>query len=323
MSVLVTGAAGFIGSHVADRLLARGESVVGLDNFDAFYPEELKHANLREARDHASFREVHGDIREPELLRRLPDDIDAVVHLAARAGVRPSIADPLLYADVNIRGTLELLALARTRGIRTFLFASSSSVYGENDRVPFSEEDRVDHPVSPYAATKKAGELLCHAAAHLDGLSCLCLRLFTVYGPRQRPDLAIRKFAERMAAGAEIPVFGDGSTARDYTYVDDIVTGITSALDLARGRERGYEIVNLGGSRAIPLEVMIRTLAEALDVEPRIHRLPLQPGDVTRTFADIGKARRLLGYEPATDFRTGIHRFVAWFREGAGRERAL
>ncbi len=322
MAVLVTGAAGFIGSHLVDRLLASGEEVVGLDAFDDFYPRGIKEANLREARDHATFTLVEGDIRDDVLVARLPDRIDAIVHLAARAGVRPSIERPVLYADVNLRGTSVLLDLAARRGIRPFVFASSSSVYGNAPTVPFSESFPVDHPISPYAATKKGGELLCHSAVHLHGLRCIALRFFTVYGPRQRPDLAIRKFARLLLEGAEIPRFGDGGSARDYTWVDDILGGIRASLDWCRAAEpAAFEVVNLGESEPIPLERMIGTLAAALERTPRIRALPPQPGDVERTWADLAHARRVLGYEPSTPFEEGIARFVEWYlAEGAAQD---
>jgi UDP-glucuronate 4-epimerase len=321
MSVLLTGAAGFIGSHLAERLLARGEEVIGLDLFDDFYDPGVKEANLAAARGRTAFREVRGDIRDRALLARLPDHVEAIVHLAARAGVRPSIEQPELYASVNVDGSLALLELARARAIRAFVFASSSSVYGNNRKVPFAEDDPVDHPISPYAATKKAGELLCHSYHHLHHVGVVALRFFTAYGPRQRPDLAIHKFARLLADGRPIPVFGDGSSARDYTYIDDIVDGVTSALALVRARPETYEIVNLGESRAVTLDEMIRVLSEEMRVEPRIERLPMQPGDVERTWADVTKARRLLGYDPKTDFRGGIRRFLRWFEEERGRRR--
>ncbi len=311
--VLLTGAAGFIGSHFADRLLEAGEEVVGLDLFDEFYDPAVKERNLARARDHEGFALVRGDIRDRDLLSALPDDIGSVVHLAARAGVRPSIQDPALYTSVNVLGTTTLLEFARDRGIRPFVFASSSSVYGNNERVPFRETDRVDHPISPYAATKKAGELLCHTATHLDGITTVCLRFFTVYGPRQRPDLAIHKFARLLAAGQEIPMFGDGSTQRDYTYIDDILDGVEGALAFARREEARHEIVNLGESRTVSLSEMIRVVGEEMGVEPRIRRLPMQPGDVLRTWADVSHARELLGYDPSVDFREGIRHFVEWF----------
>lgn len=315
MAILLTGAAGFIGSHLAERLLATGNEVVGLDVYDDFYDPAVKRANLNQARHYSAFREVEGDVRDRNLLGSLPDDIDAIVHLAARAGVRPSIELPDLYVSVNVDGTLALLELARHRGIKSFVFASSSSVYGDNTKVPFSEDDPVDHPISPYAATKKAGELLCHSYHHLHEVGVMALRLFTAYGPRQRPDLAIHKFARLLAQGRPIPRYGDGSTARDYTYIDDILSGLSAALAYVRARPETYEIVNLGESRVVSLQDMIATLGEEMGVEPDIETLPLQPGDVLRTYADVSKARRLLGYDPNTDFRVGVRKFVEWFRE--------
>jgi UDP-glucuronate 4-epimerase len=329
MTVLITGAAGFIGSHFTDRLLERGEEVVGLDLFDDFYDGAIKEANLARALDHNAFTLVRGDLRDGATLRALPDHLDTVVHLAARAGVRPSIERPLLYTDVNVRGTQEMLEFARERGIRPFVFASSSSVYGNNEKVPFAESDPVDHPISPYAATKKANELQCHAAAHLYGLSCICLRFFTVYGPRQRPDLAIRKFSRLLLSGQEIPRFGDGTTARDYTFIADILQGVEAALGWAReevrpGEDRAgegrFQVVNLGESRTITLDEMIRGVATAFGREPRVKELPMQPGDVLRTFADISKARELLGYNPTTDFEEGMARFAEWYLETGARE---
>lgn len=313
MSVLLTGAAGFIGSHLAERLLAEGEEVIGLDSFDAFYDPGLKEANVRSLSDNTRFRLVRGDIRDQDVVSALPDGIDTVVHLAARAGVRPSIEEPELYTDVNVLGTMKLLELAAARGIPTFLFASSSSVYGNSKTVPFVESDPVDRPISPYAATKKAGELLCHTATHLHGFSCMCLRFFTVYGPRQRPDLAIRKFAQLMTEGREIPMFGDGSTERDYTYIDDILDGIMGSLRYARSHPGSYEVVNLGESRTISLREMIDTVADVFQVRPNVVQHPLQPGDVMRTYADVSRARELFGYDPTTGFREGVERFAEWF----------
>jgi UDP-glucuronate 4-epimerase len=313
MKILLTGAAGFIASHAAEGLLDRSCSVVGLDNFDDFYDPAIKEANLARAKDHDSFTLVRGDIRDGDVLGALPDGIDTIVHIAARAGVRPSIAQPALYYDVNVTGTLNLLEFARQRGIHRFVFASSSSVYGNNEKVPFSEADSVDNPISPYAATKKAGELMGHAYAHLFGITFLCLRFFTVYGPRQRPDLAIHKFARLMAAGEELPMFGDGSSQRDYTYIDDILSGLDGALEWVQRNEGVHEIVNLGESRTVSLKEMIQVLAEEMGVQPRVHVLPEQPGDVARTYADISKAREILGYAPAWEFREGIRSFVRWF----------
>jgi UDP-glucuronate 4-epimerase len=310
-AVLVTGGAGFIGSHLTDRLLADGRDVVVLDNFDPFYPASAKRHNLERASTSARFRLVTGDIRDAAAVDAALDalPVDAVVHLAARAGVRPSIEDPALYTSVNLDGTVQLLEACRRRGITRFVFGSSSSVYGNNAKVPFAEDDPVDHPISPYAATKRAGELLAHTYHHLFGMNVACLRFFTVFGPRQRPDLAIRKFATLMAAGAEIPVFGDGTTGRDYTYVDDIVDGVVRALD----RASGFHIWNLGGSHPVLLNDLIACLARGLQRTPALRRLPLQPGDVERTWADVSRAKRDLDWEPGTSFEKGMDAFFAWF----------
>ena len=317
MAILITGAAGFIGSHLTDRLLEAGQDVVGLDVFDDFYEPAVKRANLARALEFDRFRLVEMDIRDGKALSGLPDDIEGIVHLAARAGVRPSIEQPVLYMDVNVAGTTQLLELAGQRHLPWFVFASSSSVYGNSTRIPFVEDDPVDRPISPYAATKKAGELLCHTASHLEGMACMCLRFFTVYGPRQRPDLAIRKFARLMTAGEEIPMFGDGSTSRDYTFIDDIMEGVLGAVGYVQQHAGSYEVVNLGESRTVLLSEMIQILGEELGVEPRIRRLPMQPGDVRATHADVRRARQLLGYDPRTEFRDGIRRFVAWLRDDA------
>lgn len=313
MRVLVTGAAGFIGSHLVERLLDTGHQVIGVDNFDAFYDPAVKERNLEKARDHVAFTELRGDVRDPAALERLPDGIDTVVHLAARAGVRPSIEDPALYMDVNLGGTMRVLEFMRQRGVPRLLFGSSSSVYGDAERVPFVESRPADRPISPYASTKRSGELMVHAHAHLYGIDAVCLRFFTVYGPRQRPDLAIHKFAELMVRDAAIPMYGDGSSERDYTYVDDIVDGVEGALRYLRDHRGAYEIVNLGGARTVPLRLMIDRLGEALDVTPRIRRMDMQPGDVRRTYADVTKAQRLFDYRPSTSFDDGIERFATWF----------
>lgn len=313
MSVLVTGAAGFIGSHVVDALLASGEDVVGMDSFHPFYPRALKEENLRSARDHRAFRLVEGDIRCADHLRAVPDGVELVVHLAARAGVRPSIQDPEGYVSTNVQGTWILLEWMARRGVGRLAFASSSSVYGNHPCVPFREDVRVDRPVSPYAASKVAGELACHTSHHLDGLSVLALRFFTVHGPRQRPDLAIHRFVRLLDAGEPIPMFGDGGSERDYTYVGDIVEGVRNGVALLRRADPFFEVVNLGDHRTVALRRMIEILGEEMGVSPRIDRLPPQPGDVRRTFADIGKARRLLGYEPSVGFREGVRNFLDWF----------
>lgn len=314
MKVLITGAAGFIGSHLSERLLGGGHEVVSLDSFDTFYDPAIKERNLARCRAFGTFTDVRGDIRDPEIYAQLPEGIDTVVHLAARAGVRPSIDDPHLYVDVNLRGTILLLDFMRERGIRRLLFGSSSSVYGDTASVPFSENDPGDRPISPYAATKRAGELLVHAHGHLFGIGALCLRFFTVYGPRQRPDLAIHKFARMMAAGEAIPMFGDGGSERDYTYIDDILDGIEGALGLLSRSPEIYDVVNLGGARTISLRDMIDQVAAAMDTEPRISKLPDQAGDVRRTYADVSKAERLFGYRPATPFAAGLERFADWYR---------
>ncbi len=319
-SILLTGGAGFIGSHLAERLLAGGRRVVVLDNFDAYYAEALKRRNVeavaaaaRAAGRPEAFRLVEGDIRDGALLGRLfgESGFDAVVHLAARAGVRPSIEDPVLYSSVNLDGTTRLLEACRRHGVGRFVFGSSSSVYGNNEKVPFAEDDPVDHPISPYAATKKAGELLCHTFHHLFGLRVACLRFFTVYGPRQRPEMAIHKFTRMLAAGEAVPQFGDGGSARDYTYVDDIVDGIERALD----RADGFHVWNLGGSNTITLAGLLEKIAAGLGVPLRVERMPMQPGDVDRTWADVRRAARDLDWRPATGIDDGLTRFIAWYRE--------
>jgi UDP-glucuronate 4-epimerase len=314
VKVLVTGGAGFIGSHLGERLLGHGHRVVTLDNFDTFYDPAIKERNLTRCRAFGAFTEVRGDIRDPAVYARLPDDIDTVVHLAARAGVRPSIDDPQLYSDVNLHGTVRVLEFMRQRGIRRLLFGSSSSVYGDTASVPFCEDDPGDRPISPYAATKRAGELLVHAHGHLFGIGAICLRFFTVYGPRQRPDLAIHKFARLMAAGEPIPMFGDGTSERDYTYITDILDGIEGALGLLAREPEIYDVVNLGGARTISLRDMIDQVAVAMDVQPRISRMPAQAGDVRRTYADVSRAERLLGYRPSMPFTEGLRRFAEWYR---------
>jgi UDP-glucuronate 4-epimerase len=312
MKALVTGAAGFIGSHLTERLLKDGWTVVGIDNFDAFYDPTIKQRNIAGSLSHPAFRLIEADIRDKAAMEQAVEpETDVIVHLAARAGVRPSIAEPALYADVNINGTVTLLEAARERGVPKFVFASSSSVYGNNRKVPFSEDDNVDFPISPYAATKKAGELICHTYHHLHGLAINCLRFFTVYGPRQRPDLAIHKFARLIEDGKPIPVYGDGTMMRDFTYIDDILNGIVAAMD----RCDGYEIYNLGESQPIALSELIAELEHALGKKAGRQQLPLQPGDVDRTYADVSKAESRLGYKPSTDIRTGLARFVAWFRQ--------
>ena len=320
--VLVTGAAGFIGSHLVDALLARGDRVLGVDNFDDFYDPAIKRANIAGARCSSAYTIAEADVRDPAALAAAMDTIepDVVVHMAARAGVRPSIAAPALYADVNVRGTAALLDAARARGIERVVVASSSSVYGNASRVPFSEDDAAISPVSPYAATKRAAELLCETFAGLEPrLRIVSLRFFTVYGPRQRPDLAIHKFAALISSGRPIPVYGDGSSSRDYTYVTDTVQGVLGAIERTREPEVRHEVYNLGESQTTTLSELIALLEDALGRKATIDRLPPQAGDVSCTFADISRARDTLGYAPAVPIRDGIPRFVAWFRDTAGR----
>ncbi len=311
--ILVTGAGGFIGSHLVDRLLADGYDVVGLDNFDNFYDPAIKRRNLRNALNNKHFRLMEGDIRDTETIQHAGEGSDAVVHLAARAGVRPSIRDPLLYEDVNIRGTLNILDMCRKNGVSRLLFGSSSSVYGINSKVPFAEDDPVGCPISPYAASKRAAELMCFTYHHLYGFSITCLRFFTVYGPRQRPEMAIHKFTRCIDQGREITLFGDGTSARDYTYVDDIIDGVVAALD----QPAGFEIINLGGSQTTRLRELVSLIEDALGKKADIKWLPDQPGDVPITYADISKAKRLLGYSPKVPVTEGIPRFVEWYKKQA------
>lgn len=312
--LLITGGAGFIGSHLVDYLLSTDvEKIVVVDDFNDFYDPEIKRANIEHQLNDLRYKLSEVDIRDNGALESIFDEnnFDCIVHLAARAGVRPSLSEPQLYNETNINGTLNLLELARKHNVKQFVFGSSSSVYGINAKVPFSEEDPIRQPISPYAATKGAGELLCHTYSHLYGIRCVCLRFFTVYGPRQRPDLAIHKFARLIAAGKPIPVFGDGTTRRDYTYVADIIAGVVAAIDYDKST---YEVFNLGESRTVQLRELISLLEKELDSHAVIDRQPPQPGDVPQTFADIQKARQLLGYNPQTQIEEGIRRFVEWFR---------
>jgi len=310
MNVLVTGGAGFIGSHVVERLLERGDTVTTLDDFNDFYDPALKRRNAAAFASKA--RVVEADICNEIALRELflTGRFDTIVHLAARAGVRGSLAHPQLYTRVNVAGTQTLLELAREFGVKKFVFASSSSVYGVNQKLPFNEDDPIQKPISPYAATKLAGEALCHVYHHLYGLEMVCLRFFTVYGPRQRPDLVIYKFTQAILAGKPIEVYGDGHTARDYTYIDDILQGVMATVE----RSFGFEIINLGESHTVELRALIALIEKATGKTAQINRQPMQPGDVPITFADISKARRLLGYNPQVPIEDGIARFVEWYR---------
>lgn len=313
--VLLTGAAGFIGSHLAERLLARGDTVVGVDNFDPFYDRAVKEGNLTAARSMPGFSFHEADVTDGSAMRALLTPETVIVHLAAKAGVRPSLRDPMGYLRVNVLGTQALLDAARAAGATRFVFGSSSSVYGDDTPVPFREDAPAVHPISPYAATKRAAELVLEALAPHAGLRAAVLRFFTVYGPRQRPDLAIHSFIRRLHAGQPITMFGDGSDARDYTYIADIVAGVESAVDWTATAPLGMEVFNLGGNEPVRLSAMIAEVAGALGVTPAIQPAPRQPGDVHRTAADISKAGRVLGFRPRTSFAEGIRRFVAWFRE--------
>jgi len=329
MKALVTGVAGFIGSHLSERLLSNGWQVVGVDNFDDFYDPQIKRRNVASCLKNKNFQLIESDIRDGNAMdkaiqklkmengkskitnnaqRTTHDEI--IVHLAARAGVRPSIAQPMLYADVNINGTMVLLEAAKKHKVSKFIFGSSSSVYGNNKKVPFSEDDNVDFPISPYAATKKAGELICHTYHHLYGICVTSLRFFTVYGPRQRPDLAIHKFAKLIEQDKPIPVYGDGSMMRDFTYIDDIIDGIVAAMQKCAG----FNIYNLGRASPISVNDLVAKLEKALGKKVVREYLPAQPGDVERTFADITKAERELGYKPKTTIEEGLARFVEWLR---------
>jgi len=312
-SVLVTGAAGFVGSTLVERLLSEGRQVVGVDSFDPFYPEDQKHRNLAAALDSDAFRLERADIRDAAAMAQVfgKGAFDGVVHLAALAGVRPSLERPAEYADVNVHGTSVLLEQAVLHGNPRIVFASSSSVYGEREDGPFKESDPVERPVSPYAATKRAGELIAHTFHHAHGLQVVCARIFTAYGPRQRPDLAIRKFADRMLDGDSIPVYGDGTALRDFTFVEDLVDGLIRGLD----RELGFAILNFGAGRKVELREVIKLLETELGVDARIDWQPKQVGDVPRTWADITAAREAVGYAPRVDFEEGIARFVDWLKQ--------
>jgi len=348
MKALVTGAAGFIGSYMSERLLRDGWKVVGVDNFDDFYDPKTKRRNIADCLKNKNFQLIEADIRDADAMDKAVGGVEIIVHLAAKAGVRPSIAQPLLYADVNINGTMVLLEAAKKHKVSKFIFGSSSSVYGNNKKVPFSEDDNVDFPISPYAATKKAGELICHTYHHLYGICVTSLRFFTVYGPRQRPDLAIHKFARLIEQDKPIPVYGDGSMMRDFTYIDDIIDGIVAAINhLANHESRlsavapalhstqcgggsakaeatshesrttshGFNIYNLGNASPISVNDLVAKLEKALGKKTVKEYLPPQPGDVERTYADITKAERELGYKPKTTIEEGLARFVEWLKQ--------
>ncbi|MDZ7332182.1 MAG: GDP-mannose 4,6-dehydratase [candidate division KSB1 bacterium] len=311
MYYFVTGGAGFIGSHLIERLLAENHHVWCLDNFNDYYPPEMKQKNLEVAQSHANFKLIQGDILDERLLTDIfqSQQFDGIIHLAARAGVRPSVQQPKLYEEVNVRGTLNLLEIARVFQVQKFIMASSSSVYGNNRKVPFSEDDPVDQPISPYAATKKAAELIGYTYWNLFNISVTCLRFFTVYGPRQRPDMAIHKFTRLIANDEEIPIYGDGSAQRDFTFISDIIEGVVRSIE----RCQGYHIYNLGDSRVVSLMQLLNLIEQNLGKRAKIKYLPAQPGDVRITYADIQKATDDLGYRPLVPIEQGIAAFVEWF----------
>lgn len=325
-NILVTGGAGFIGSHLCEKLLIEGNKVIIIDNFNDFYDPKIKRNKIKKLMNIVSENSINsdklkvleGDFRNVEFLNELFDTerIDVIVHLAAMAGVRPSIENPELYYDVNIMGTLNLLEQCRKKHIKKFVFASSSSVYGNNEKVPFSETDIVDNPISPYAATKKSGELLCHTYHYLYDMSIASLRFFTVYGPGQRPDLAIHKFTKLIKENKPIPFFGDGNTSRDYTYIDDIIDGVLKSIEWVVENKKSYEVFNLGGDKTVSLKEMVETIEDTLEIDAIINKLPMQQGDVNRTCADISHSKEVLGYYPKTTFKEGIEKFVNWYLEG-------
>lgn len=314
----MTGGAGFIGSHLVDRLLSEGVwKVTVVDDFNDFYSPSIKRANVTEHLKSENYRLIEADIRDDAKLAEVfaETKFDVIAHLAARAGVRPSLSEPKLYMETNINGTVNLLERAREHGIKQFVFGSSSSVYGVNEKVPFAENDPIFQPISPYAATKAAGELICHTYSHLYDIRTVCLRFFTVYGARQRPDLAIHKFSKLISKGKAIQVFGDGSSRRDYTYIDDIIQGVRAAIDYDKSI---HETFNLGESQTVTLSELIELIERSLDMNAIIDRQPWQPGDVPATFADISKSRELLNYNPTTKIQDGIPKFVEWFRSVNG-----
>jgi len=311
MRIFLTGAAGFIGSHLARALLARGDSVVGFDDFNDFYDPAIKRRNVDETRKlGGDFHVIEGDLRVAEDVNDALGQVDVVVNLAARAGVRPSLEQPVLYTDTNVRGLVHILEAMRERGLKKLVHASSSSVYGGQEKVPFSEDDPINLPWSPYAATKRSNELMLATWHHLYGIESHALRFFTVFGPGQRPDLAIAKFISLIEQDKPIPFFGDGTTGRDYTYIDDIVQGVVASID----RVKGCEIINLGGDEPVTLTQMVETIEQVMGKKAKLDRKPVQPGDVPRTMADVSKARRMLGYEPKTSFAEGVAKQYTWWR---------
>lgn len=311
----ITGGAGFIGSTLTERLLKEGNKVITIDNFNSYYDPKLKEENIKDFLENDNYTLYQGDIRDRSKVREVFNNhkIDVVMHLAAMAGVRPSIEDPILYQEVNGLGTQNILEEAKLHEVKNLVLASSSSVYGNCKEVPFREDMVVDYAISPYAATKKANEVMAHVYHTLNKMNIIMLRFFTVYGPKQRPDLAINKFARLMLNNEEIPMYGDGTTSRDYTYVDDIVDGIVKSCDYVMNNDNVYEIINIGSNNPISLKEMIEVIGKTLNITPKIKQLPMQPGDVDRTYADVSKAKKLLGYEPKVSFEDGIKSFVDWY----------
>lgn len=314
MKIVITGVAGFIGSHLSEALLAKGHTVIGIDNFDDFYSKNIKDSNLKNSRKSPSFHFIQGDIAEKKTFQLIPEKADVVVHLAARAGVRPSIERPEDYIQTNITGTFNVLEWMRETGCAKLVFASSSSVYGNNKKIPFSETDSVDWPISPYAFTKKSCELMNFNYHHLYSFDILNLRFFTVYGPRQRPDLAIHKFVKMVDRGEAVTMYGDGNTSRDYTFVFDIINGIIRSIDYVTSHKNVFEIINIGNNNPISISDLINKIHEIMGKELNVVRLPLPKGDVDITYADISKAERILGYQPATPLEKGLRDFVEWYR---------
>lgn len=315
MKILITGAAGFIGSHLCEKLLEDGNTVVGFDNFDPFYERTVKENNLKTSVLNESFKLIEGDIRDSESVKKLFDEhsFEVVVHLAAKAGVRPSIEDPTAYNKVNVLGTLNILEMMKKNDIKRLVFASSSSVYGNSTDVPYKETMNVNNPISPYAATKIAGELLCYNYWHLYKISATCLRFFTVYGPRQRPEMAIAKFVKKAYDGNLISIYGDGSSCRDFTYIEDIIQGVVVSTE----RDLGFEIINIGESETIDLNSLLGLIKELTGCDLKTENLPMQPGDVDKTFANIDKAKRLLDYAPVTSVGEGIKQYISWLRSNS------
>ncbi len=318
MKILITGAAGFIGSNLSRRLLGKNNSIVCVDNFDPFYDRSVKEKNITDLLKNPGFKLLEENIIDETAMKKVvaEETPEMIIHLAAKAGVRPSIEDPAGYSRTNINGLISVLEAAKAAGVKDIIFASSSSVYGNTKEVPFSEKAFVDHPISPYAATKKAGELLCNTYSHLNGMRIASLRFFTVYGPGQRPDLAIAKFTRMIDQGQEIPFYGDGSTERDYTFIEDILGGIEGVMGwLVQQPEKTHEVFNLGESHTTTLSDMVTIIENALGKKAKLNRMPLQPGDVSRTYADISKAKEFFGYNPSTLLKEGIPKYVEWYRK--------